>query len=231
MVWVIYYKIIYIIILLMQFEDACKIFVGNVPFQCTKDEFIECFKTFKGFIDGDIINKYNSNNSRGFGFIKFDVSENTDNFLNAKVQINLKGRNLRFTKYMPLEKKVINGKFCDKNFIFIKNVPKNYKPNDIKTIFEKYGYIGSCFINTDINTGDSKGTAVVEILDSTIFKNLLQEKYIILDEDNSLQLSKWKQKIKIKKQNNIDIKDVYRLAFNAGRNMGFFEGIKIGKVN
>lgn len=212
----------------MQLEDACKIFVGNVPFQCSREEFIECFKIYEGFMDGDIINRYNSNNSRGFGFIKFDSPENTEKFLNCKNQISLKNRYLRFTKYMPLQKKIVNTKFNDKNFIFVKNVPKNLKPTDIKNIFEKYCDVGSCFINTNINTGDSKGSAVVEILDNCVYKNLLQEKQITV-EDNILHLSKWKQKIKVKKQNNIDIKDIYRLAFNAGRNMGFIEGIKIAK--
>jgi len=132
---------------------------------------------------------------------------------------------------MPHEKKIINAKFCDKNFIFVKNVPKNYKPSDIKNIFEKFGSIGTCFINTNINTGDSKGTAVVEILDYEVYRNLLTQKNIYINDNDHLLLSKWKQKIKVKKQNNVNVKDIYRLAFNAGRNMGFFEGIKIGKIS
>lgn len=214
----------------MLLDDACKIFVGNVPFQCTREEFIECFKNNIGFIDGDIINRYNSPNSRGFGFVKFDTPENTCRFLDLKQEIILKNRTLRFTKYMPLEKKIVNTKFNDKNFIFVKNVPKDLKPSDIKTIFQKYCNIGSCFINTNINTGDSKGSAVVEILDNIVYKNLLNEKHIDID-NNIFYLSKWKQKIKVKKQNNIDIKDIYRFAFNAGRDMGFIEGIKISKKN
>lgn len=211
-------------------SDTCKIFVGNVPFQCSKEEFIECFKNYIGFIDGDIINRFNSNNSRGFGFVTFNTSNNADEFLNSRQQISLKNRYLRFTRYMPLDKKIINNKYSDKNFIFIKNVPKNYTPSDIKNIFEKYSDIGSCFVNTNINTGESKGTAVVEILDDDSYYNLLNQRQVNIN-DIILYISKWKQKIKIRKQNNVDIKDVYRLAFNAGRNMGLMEAIKISKYN
>jgi len=42
-------------------------------------------------------------------------------------------------------------------------------------------------------------------------------------------LSKWKQKIRVRKQNNIDVKDIYRFAFNAGRNIGLHEGIRMAK--
>ncbi len=221
----------------MELEDSnsCKIFVGNVPFQCTKDEFIECFNIYTGFIDGDIINRINSTNSRGFGFITFNSSENADNFLNLKQQIPLKGRNLRFTKYMPYNKKIINDNHNDKNYIFIKNVPKNYKPDDIKNIFEKYN-IGSYFINSDIITGESKGTAVVEILDKTNYYDLLNKKEFKIENINeqlpenkntTLYMSKWKQKIKIKKQNNIDIKEIYRFAYNAGRNSVLMDSVNI----
>ena len=179
-------------------------------------------------MDGDIISKYNSGSSRGFGFLKFDTSENVEKFLNLKEQVLLKDRYLRFTKYMPLEKKMINTKFNDKNYIFVKNVPKTFKPSNIKIIFEKYSDIGSCFINTDINTGESKGSAVVEIIDEIAYKDLLSQKKIIVDE-NTLYLSKWKQKIRVRKQNNIDVKDIYRFAFNAGRNIGLHEGIRMAK--
>ena len=31
-----------------------KVFVGNVPFQCTRDEFQECFKSLEGFETADL---------------------------------------------------------------------------------------------------------------------------------------------------------------------------------
>lgn len=192
-------------------EETSKIFVGNVPFQCSKEEFNECFIDCDGFVDGDIINKYNSGNSRGFGFVRFDSVENMDKFMESKRQIILKNRMLRFTKYMATEKKIINGKYNDRNFIFVKNIPDEYKIEDVRNIFDKYSQIGICFINTNTNTGESKGTAVVEILDDDSYEKLLDDKFIIQD-NIILQLSKWKQKIKVKKSTDKihNVKELYK---------------------
>ena len=63
----------------MEFEmidksiQYAKIFVGNVPFQCSKEEFTDCFNKYKGFLDADIVNRFNSENCRGFGFVTFKI--------------------------------------------------------------------------------------------------------------------------------------------------------------
>ena len=51
-----------------------KVFVGNVPFMCTSDEFKTCFKDITGYIDSQIINAipvaimrpFSPGGSRGF---------------------------------------------------------------------------------------------------------------------------------------------------------------------
>ena len=175
-----------------------KIFVGNVPFQCTKKEFMECFNKYEGFIDGDIVNKINSDSSRGFGFITFDTSFNADNFLATNENVILKDRILRFTKYDNNDKKIYKNRFAGKNYMFVKNIPKATKPDDIKQYFSVYGKVGACFINTNIQTGESKVTAVVEILDNNTFNKLLSSK-TLLDNKYNFEISRWKQRIKIKK--------------------------------
>lgn len=181
----------------MVIDDSCKVFVGNVPFKCTKKEFINCFKNYDGFINADIIHQYNSNKSRGFGFICFDSPNNANKFINNQSNIILKDRILRFSKYMSVDKTIVNRKFDDRNFLFVKNVPPSYKTENIINIFKKYSKLGSCFINTDMNTGKSKESAIVEILDNDCFKFLLSKKNIVHN-GITLHLSKWKQRIKIK---------------------------------
>lgn len=207
--------------------NSCKIFVGNVPFQCNREEFVKCFQNFEGFVDGDIIGKSNSDNSRGFGFITFKTPEYANLFLENKYQVQLKSRYLRFTKYVPIERKMLN--VNKKNYLFVKNIPSNLKPSDVKNIFEHFGQVGTCFINTNINTGESKGTAVVEIIEHDIFTKLLNMKYINYDgsdQSKIFEVMKWKQKIKIKKNINHNVNEIYRMAFNAGRNFGIMESMK-----
>src|SRR5437870_11420355 len=33
----------------------CKIFVGNIPYQCTQEEFEKCFQNINGFMKAEII--------------------------------------------------------------------------------------------------------------------------------------------------------------------------------
>jgi RNA recognition motif-containing protein len=205
--------------------NLLKIFVGNVPFQCTKKEFIEIFKGIEGFHDGDIVNKLNSDSSRGCGFITFISQDYVNKFMESKQQIILKNRILRFTKYFNSDKKIFKSKMNDKNYLFIKNVPKSMKPIDIKNIFKKYGEIGACFTNTYILTGEPKGSAVVEFIDTNVYDQLLTTKQLVIDNDIILGLTKWKQCIKIKKDTIDHSKKIQKLGFNINRNINIFNGL------
>ena len=81
-----------------------KIFVGNVPFDCTTLEFINCFKYLEGYVTCDIIKRYNSKISRGFGFIILTSKDQANKLLNEK-NFKLKDRTLRFNKYISQQKK------------------------------------------------------------------------------------------------------------------------------
>jgi RNA recognition motif-containing protein len=78
--------------------NLCKVFVGNVPFQCTQQEFRECFESMQGFIKAEVINKINTLASRGFGFVTFDSHESATALIESS-SIVCKDRILRFTKY------------------------------------------------------------------------------------------------------------------------------------
>jgi RNA recognition motif-containing protein len=74
-----------------------KIFVGNVPFQCTPEEFQNCFEKMNGFMSADIIRRYKSKLSRGFGFVIFADKDSADGLMNKTVF--LRERKLRFSPY------------------------------------------------------------------------------------------------------------------------------------
>lgn len=169
-----------------------KIFVGNVPFQCSNQEFINCFKDIDGFIDGEIINRHNTEYSRGFGFITLET-EDAGKKLMARTDIICKDRVLRFADYNFGEKSQ-----TDKNYIFIKNIPRHMKRNDLIDIFSKYGDIGACFILTNTKTGISKGNGIIEIKDNEIYNLLIKNKYIDVSDYTTLYLTKWKNNFIVK---------------------------------
>ena len=190
----------------------CKIFVGNVPFQCTQIEFEECFEKIEGFIKAEIVWRLGTNISRGFGFVTFDSQKNAEQLLGNDT-IKVRDRILRFTEYsfdkcefvvnkcesvtnsqLFVSHKTGLSKIQNKNFILVKNLKDGITREDIYNIFRKYGEIGKYFILSDQDTGSSKSCAIVEIIDVTLFDFLLKQKELIINGNHVLELSKWKYK-------------------------------------
>jgi len=208
-----------------------KIFVGNVPFQCMQEEFNKCFKDVPGFVSAEIVTRHNSPYSRGFGFVTMMTVEHAKKLIQRN-DIVFKDRILRFTEYNFQDKFKIPKQ--QKNYLFVKNVPIEMNREQLKNIFQKYGTVGACFINTNIKTGESRGNAVVEMKDDHIFDKLLTER-IVKENNLWLEVSRWRNKIKVKpfresyRHNKIDSKEIYRMAFNAGVNVGRLEGLRLAK--
>lgn len=214
-------------------ELNTKIFVGNVPFQCVEDEFKQCFRDVSGFVSAEIVTRHNSPYSRGFGFVTVKTPEDAKNLIQRN-DIIFKDRVLRFTEYNFQDK--IKFPKQQKNYLFVKNVPKEMNREELKNIFSSKANIGACFINTNIRTGESRGNAVVEIKDNDVFEKMILEKNIKTNDGRIFEVSKWRNKTKQKnftkenyKSNKIDSKEIYRIAFNAGVNVGRLEGLRIAK--
>lgn len=207
-------------------DELCKIFVGNVPYQCTRAEFEKCFEKFKGFVKAEIVSRPMTDISRGFGFVTFDTRENA-NILLEKKDLCLHDRTLRFTEYnLKSDKETTDRKFKSSkyNHIFIKNIPKDAKVEDLRKFFMDFGKIGTCYINTNTITGDSRNTGVVEIIDDNIYQKLLDMKTIPFMKNN-LILVKWKQPQAF--NHNINPAVIYRTAFKYGVAVGIEEGFKM----
>lgn len=172
-------------------EQKCKLFVGNVPYQCTKSEFKKCFENIKGFVDADIIVKHNSTTSRGFGFVTFDTTHNADSAL-KKNDVMFKDRILRLSKYnVEIKKNVLKP-----TAIFLKNILENTTRDDIYNTFSAFGKIDKCFINSDFKTGKLKNSAVVKLYDETIMDYMVNNmKTVELINGNVVNMYSWNNKI------------------------------------
>nr|QBK88750.1 MAG: RNA recognition motif protein [Mimivirus LCMiAC01] len=111
-------------------KNYSEVFVKNVPYKCTNKEFRKCFSDMKGYIIADIKKKYNSEYTRGFGFVIFDNENNANKLLTRSDDIIIKkNRKLKFSPYIHnVHLKSINSR---KNHshrmyrIYIDNVSKN----------------------------------------------------------------------------------------------------------
>lgn len=191
-------------------SNTCKIFVGNVPFQCTQNEFSKCFESIPGFIKAEIIIGPNINTSRGFGFVTFDSRISAFGLLQNTTNIECKDRTLRFTEYNSVnnkhnlliknKKEVFNDVKTNNNkyFISVNGITNDMTRDTIKKMFEKYGLMGRYFIVSDHDTGIPKGHAVIEFLSNAPYEYLIKKKEIdvqYLGINYKLQLSKWKQNV------------------------------------
>jgi nucleolin len=173
-------------------NEECKIFVGNVPYQCSQEEFEKCFESVDGFIKAEIITVYKSNTSRGFGFITLRSLYDAEK-LKYRDDILFKGRMLRFTSYQTYNSQLTMDNL--NNYIFVDGIPSGKNREWLKKSFSEYEPIGRCFVAMHHETGKSKNNGLIEILDDLKYKAILSKGWHEFD-GVILEASKYKIKIK-----------------------------------
>ena len=165
-----------------------KLFVGNIPFECTKNEFKNIFKKYNGFKSSDLIN----DNNKCFGFIIFDNNTIINEIITSN-NIFIKDRKLRLTRYNNKIKETTN-------YIRLKNIPNSITSLDIKNEFENYSEVGKCFIDMDRITGKFKTTGIIEIIDVDIYNQLLNLDTILIN-DIEISMEKYNDNEYVDKKN------------------------------
>ena len=195
----------------------CKIFVGNVPFDCTNQEFRDCFKNIDGYICADLISM------RGFGFVQ--VSTNLQrNTIIMNNNFFLKNRKLRLSQYENNTKEKIE----KSSYIKLENISPNITRDDIVNEFSNLCDIGKCFIDMNRETGERLTTGLVEVFDAEVLHQLLSLGNMIMKDNSELVLKPFSTQIKKRKPSvNKISKDEYYEIYNAGRNAGLIEGSKL----
>ncbi len=146
-----------------------KLFVGNIPFDCNKNEFKNIFKKYKGYKTADLINE----NNKCFGFVIFNDKDSLESILQSN-SVFIRDRRLRLTRY--------NKNNENNNYIKLENIPKTITADDIRKEFENYSEVGKCFIDMDRITGKYKTSGIVEILETEIYNQLINLDVILINE-------------------------------------------------
>lgn len=198
----------------------CKLFVGNVPFDCTNIEFRDCFKNIEGYVIADLINM------RGFGFVVLTSPMHRDNILKQN-DFFIKNRKLRLSLYDNQPKNNIEVS----SFIKLENISPNISRDDIQNEFKNFCEVGKCFIDTNRITGEKLSTGMVEVFDVEVLHQLLSLGTLLMHDKSELILKPFNKKlenqnIKNKKKTSIS-KEEYFEIYNAGRNAGLIEGSKL----
>jgi RNA recognition motif-containing protein len=111
------------------------LFVGNLPFQLTDDEFQAAFTQF-GAIAGSKIateTRYGRSRSRGYGFIDFADPSGLANCLESGVEVVLKDRLLAYREARPTPE--------IKDTAFVSGLPAGATDEDLASHFASYSPI------------------------------------------------------------------------------------------
>jgi RNA recognition motif-containing protein len=157
-----------------------KLFVGNIPFDCNKNEFKNIFKKYKGYKNADLINE----NNKCFGFVIFQDKDSLETILQLN-NVFLRDRKLRLTRY--------NKNKETNNYIKLENIPNTISSEDIRKEFENYSEVGKCFIDMNRITGKYKTTGIVEILETEIYEQLLDLDVILIN-DHEISMKSYENK-------------------------------------
>ena len=160
-----------------------KIFVGNVPFNCTQEEFELCFADVPGVFKADIV-RGNHDDSRGIGFVTMNSIGDAED-LKARNDIKCKGRSLRFYPYQNNASK--NAMESVNNYVYIDGIPADKDREWLKTVFSEYQPFNRYFVALDHNTGQKKSTGFLDLIDDYKYDRLLGSKYhaVITSESQS----------------------------------------------
>lgn len=212
-------------------SDNCKIFVGNVSFNCTKREFEKFFEKFEGYIKAETVLDINSNGSKGYGFLTMRNREYAEKLLKRR-DIKFKDRYLRFTPYKKHVYKTLSNDNTN-NYVYVNGIPNTKDKEWLKKQFLNYGPIGKYYIAMNHETGKYKNNGFLEIIEDTKYNKLIEKRYHIVEDDIKLETLKHKcknyHKINIKPKvtpNNYNLHSV----FMAGSNTGYTQGLRLARM-
>src|SRR3990167_4046234 len=162
-----------------------KLFVGGISIDVTEDEMRSHFANFGKIIDLVIIRDKETKQSRGFGFVTYElkssmiVALNQQHYLAGKL-LDLKEAKPKKTTRDDL---LLQGVAIKK--IFVGGIPKEVTKKMFREHFEKYGYITDIVLIDDRKTMEPRGLGFV------CFEHTESVESVMFDYANHCLAGKW----------------------------------------
>lgn len=157
-----------------------KLFVSNVPYNCTEEEFKTFMLTLDGVKDVKLVQRPNVPFNKGFGFVTVSSKEFHDSLM-ANENVIFNGRKLKFTEYVNQQK------FYK---LHVMNVPEETTEQVLFETFSKFGSVDSVKKDFNFALKKFKGTAVVVYNNYEDFNTVLTMKDVPLTETVMLSVTK-----------------------------------------
>jgi len=132
-------------------KDNVNVFVKKIPKTVTHKEFHSYYSKFGNIVSLKLAED-EEGETLGYGFVMYENEEEADKAIKETNGAELHGKNLWVGKFIKNKPK----KSVEFNNLYVKNIPKEYSEEKIRSIFSKYGELGSCLIRQPKGDIDSK---------------------------------------------------------------------------
>ena len=136
-------------------EDNCKMFIGGLSWETDEARLKKYFEKYGRVKDVDIKRDFETNRSRGFGFVLFEKPHHVDRVL-RKCPHELDGKKIDPKKANPLGQDPKNTSGED-NKLFIGGIKPDTKEKTLREYFGQFGSIIKYERPSDHATGKSRG--------------------------------------------------------------------------
>lgn len=145
-------------------EGYKKIYVGNIPFDCTREEILEIYQKYGDVTEVYIPRDANTGNGRGFAFVTME-EDKADQAIEETNGQEMGGRKLVVSLPLPPGKKAParDRAFAGRTKLYIGNLSFYTVKDTLLEMFEEFGTVHDCYLPEDPSTGGSRGFGFVTL--------------------------------------------------------------------
>jgi RNA recognition motif-containing protein len=144
-------------------DGAQKLYVGNIPFEATKEALMEFYRAYGEVIEVYIPLDAATGNGRGFAFVTMK-EEDAQAAIDATNGMEYEGRKMVVSVPLPPGKKAAGKRGprnADRTKMYIGNLSFYTVPETLQELFEEFGTVIDCYMPEDPETGSARGFGFV----------------------------------------------------------------------
>lgn len=142
-------------------EEGVKIYVGNVSFETTEEQLIECFEEYGTVSDCYVPVDSNTGLKRGFAFIRMPNKEESSKAIEGLNGEVVGGRVVEVSVSLPRgqapPRRNRNRSPPNQTKIYVGNLPFETEADELTELFQDFGTVIDCYMPEDRMTGRGRG--------------------------------------------------------------------------
>jgi len=148
-------------------NEGVKIYVGNVSFETTKEQLVECFEQYGTVSDCYVPLDSNTGMMRGFAFIRMPNEEESNKAIESLNGEMLGGRDIEVSVSLPRgqapPRRNRNRQPPNQTKIYVGNLPFETDADELTELFQDFGIVNDCYMPEDRMTGRGRGFGFISM--------------------------------------------------------------------